>query len=182
VLEAASSLACSEVVLVNIGVGRSDLIDAHWSYFYDRDISFTRLSTPHMQSPHNVPEGCGSLQAECYYSDKYQPLDRSPDECIEPVIRDLIRCGVLREDDQFLFKQAMHVKYANVIFDLDRASALATVHSYLDDIGVGYCGRYGDWGYMWTDESFKSGEREAERILSGAAASGGPRRSTAAAS
>ena len=29
-----------------------------------------------------------------------------------------------------------------------------------------YCGRYGDWGYMWTDESFISGERAAEKALS----------------
>ena len=28
-----------------------------------------------------------------------------------------------------------------------------------------YCGRYGDWGYMWTDESFISGERAARKIL-----------------
>ena len=51
--------------------------------------------------------------------------------------------------------------YANVIFDLERDAALETVHGYLDDIGIAYCGRYGDWGYMWTDESFISGERAA---------------------
>ena len=60
----------------------------------------------------------------------------------------------------------MLLRYANVIFDLDRAAALKTVHGYLDDIGIAYCGRYGDWGYMWTDESFKSGERAAEKALS----------------
>jgi len=37
---------------------------------------------------------------------------------------------------------------------------------YLDEVGIAYCGRYGDWGYMWTDESFKSGEQAAERALS----------------
>ena len=58
------------------------------------------------------------------------------------------------------------VKYANVIFDLERATALQTVHEYLDELGIAYCGRYGDWAYMWTDESFKSGERAAERALS----------------
>ena len=62
----------------------------------------------------------------------------------------------------------MTVQYANVIFDLDRAKALETVHGYLDDIGIHYCGRYGDWGYMWTDESFISGERAAEAALSAA--------------
>ena len=61
---------------------------------------------------------------------------------------------------------AMLLRYANIIFDLDRAAALKTVHGYLDDLGIAYCGRYGDWGYMWTDESFKSGELAAEKSLS----------------
>lgn len=166
VLAAADLLACSEVIIVNLVVDRPDLIDAHWTYFYDEDIFFTRLSTPHLQSQNNVPPGCGSLQAECYYSRKYRPLDRKPEDCIEPVIRDLHKCGLLRETDSILFKDTMHIRYANVIFDLDRADALATVHGYLDDIGIHYCGRYGDWAYIWTDESFLSGERAAEKALS----------------
>lgn len=165
VLEASQKLSCSTVVIVSIGVNRADLIDAHWTYFYDRDYFFTRLSTPHLQSPHNVPPGCGSLQAECYYSAKYRPLDRTPDECIEPVIQDLKRCGVLREEDTVLFKHSMLVPYANVIFDLERAPALTVVHGYLDDIGIAYCGRYGDWAYIWTDESFMSGENAAQKVL-----------------
>jgi protoporphyrinogen oxidase len=165
VREAARRLACSELVIVNLVVDRADLSDAHWTYFYDRDICFARLSTPHLQSPHNVPPGCGSLQAECYYSRKYLPLDRPPDDCIEPVIRDLRRCGILREDDRILFRNAMHVEYANVIFDLECAEALKTVHGYLDELGIAYCGRYGEWKYIWTDESFLSGERAAQKVL-----------------
>jgi protoporphyrinogen oxidase len=165
VVEAASRLAASEVVIVNLVVDRADLIDAHWTYFYDRDYFFTRLSTPHLQSPHNVPPGCGAIQAECYYSKKYRPLDRKPDDCIEPAIRDLHRCGILREGDRILFKNTLHLPYANVIFDLERKAALAIVHGYLRDIGVHWCGRYGDWAYSWTDESFLSGERAAREVL-----------------
>lgn len=167
VLRAAELLACTEVVIVCLGVNRPDLINAHWTYFYDRDFFFTRLSTPHLQSPHTVPPGCGSLQAECYYSRKYRPLDRRPEDCIEPVIKDLIRCGVLREDDKILFRHAMHIPYANVIFDLDCAAALATVHGYLEDIGVVWAGRYGDWAYIWTDQAFMSGENAAQKVLDG---------------
>jgi protoporphyrinogen oxidase len=167
VLEAAARLACTEVVIVNLVVNRADLIDAHWTYIYDQDIFFTRLSTPHKQSPHNVPQGCGSIQAECYYSRKYRPLDRRPVDCIEPTIRDLKRMGVLRESDEILFKDTMHVEYANVIFDLERADALKIVHGYLDDLGIAHCGRYGDWAYIWTDESFMSGESAAEKVLAG---------------
>lgn len=165
VLEAAARLACSEAVIVTLGIDRPDLVDAHWSYFYDRDVFFTRLSTPHLQSPHNVPPGCGSLQAECYYSRKYRPLDRMPEDCIEPVIRDLIATGVLRESDKILFRHALHIPYANVIFDLDCAAATKTVHAWLDEVGIAYCGRYGDWAYIWTDQSFASGEQAAQKLL-----------------
>jgi protoporphyrinogen oxidase len=165
VVDASRLLACTTCVLVNVGVDRTDLSDAHMTYFYDQDICFTRLGFPHMLSARNAPPGTGSIQAEVYFSDKYKPLAGSPEDWIEPVIRDLRRCGLLREDDRVLCSQAMLLRYANVIFDLDRATALATVHGYLDELGIAYCGRYGDWGYMWTDESFKSGEQAAERAL-----------------
>jgi protoporphyrinogen oxidase len=135
------------------------------TYFYDDDICFTRLSFPHMLSSRNVPPRTGSIQAEVYFSHKYKPLNGSPDDWINPVIMDLRRCGLLRDDDRVLFSNAMLVPYANVIFDLERAAALETVHGYLDDLGIAFCGRYGDWAYMWTDDSFRSGEKAAERAL-----------------
>jgi protoporphyrinogen oxidase len=150
VLAAAQRLACSTCVLVNIGVARADLSRAHMTYFYDADICFTRLSFPHMLAPSNAPDGCGSIQAEVYFSSKYRPLVGSPEDCI----------------DRIVSRGAALVRYANVIFDLERASALQIVHGYLDDLGIAFCGRYGDWGYMWTDESFVSGERAAESALS----------------
>ena len=162
-LEAAAKLACTEARHREPGGRPAGPLDAHWTYIYDQDIFFTRLSTPHLQSPHNVPPGCGSIQAECYYSRKYRPLDRAARGCIEPTIRDLQRIGVLRDDDKILFRNAMHIEYANVIFDLERAAALEIVHGYLDDIGIAYCGRYGDWAYIWTDESFMSGERRRRK-------------------
>jgi protoporphyrinogen oxidase len=163
--DASRRLACSTCVVVNVGINRTDISEAHWTYFYDRDFFFTRLSFPHMLSRHTVPPGSGSIQAEVYYSPKYRPLDRTPEACIEPVIADLRRCGLIRDDDEILFSNARLVPFANVIFDFDRAGALATIHAYLDEIGIAYCGRYGDWGYMWTDESFMSGENAAQRIL-----------------
>jgi len=165
VLDAARRLACSTCVIVNVGVDREDISPTHLSYFYDEDICFTRLSFPHMLSSHNVPFGTGSIQAELYFSDKYKPLSGSPQDWIDPVVKDLHRCGLLRDEDRILFRNAHLLRYANIIFDLERADSLKTVHGYLDDVGIAYCGRYGDWGYMWTDESFKSGERAAEQAL-----------------
>jgi protoporphyrinogen oxidase len=167
VVEAASLLACSSVVLVNVGLSRNDLSKAQISYFYDKDVIFSRLSFPHMFSPNNVPPGHGLIQAEVYFSNKYMPMTGTPEDCIEPVIADLRRVGLIRDGDDIVHQNAAFVKFANIIFDHDRPKALATVHGYLDEIGVNYCGRYGDWAYLWTDDSFKSGERAAESALAG---------------
>jgi protoporphyrinogen oxidase len=165
VCAAAATLACSSAVLVNVGIDRSDVSKAHISYFYDDDIIFSRLSFPHMFASSMAPPGCGSIQAEVYFSKKYKPIDRTPAECVEPVMRDLRRVGLIRETDRILHQSVAFVEYANIIFDHDRPQALAAVHGYLDSIGVAYCGRYGDWAYLWTDDSFKSGERAAESAL-----------------
>ena len=37
VLAAAAKLACSELVVVNLGFNKPDVTDATWTYFYDRD-------------------------------------------------------------------------------------------------------------------------------------------------
>ena len=165
ILDASRRLACSTCVLVNLGLDRKDISEAHMTYFYDKSICFARLNFPHMLSSRNVPPNTGSIQAEVYFSDKYKPMTGAPEDWIQPVIADLHRCGLLHEKDHILFSNAMLVRYANIIFDLERAAALEKVHGYLNDIGIGYCGRYGEWGYLWTDESFKSGEKAAQKFL-----------------
>jgi protoporphyrinogen oxidase len=174
VLAAAATLACSSCVLVNVGVGRPDTTNAHISYYYDRDILFSRTSSPHLMSPHNVPPGCGAIQVEVYFSKKYLPMPGTEQEIRERVLVDLKRTGLLREDDRILFLDSTIVDYANIIFDHDRPAAVKTVHGFLDDLGIRHCGRYGDWAYYWTDDSFKSGENAATLAL--ADASSAPRR------
>ncbi len=165
VREAAGRLACTTVVLVNLGVDRPDVSRASWTYFYDRELPFSRVSFPRTFSPHVVPEGAGSIQAEVYFSKKYRPLDVPPEALIDPVIEGLRQCGVIQPADRIIFREAMLIPYANIIFDLERAPALAVVHGFLDDLRIAWCGRYGDWGYLWTDEAFESGERAAARAL-----------------
>jgi protoporphyrinogen oxidase len=153
------------VVLVNLGVARADVSEASWTYFYDEEFPFSRLSFPRVYSPNVVPEGTSAIQAEVYFSKKYRPLTTAPEAVIDPVIDGLIRCGLLRPDDRILVRQAQLIPYANIIFDLDRAAALRIVHGYLEDIGIAPVGRYGEWGYLWTDEAFLSGEAAARKVL-----------------
>lgn len=165
VQEAGSRLACSSCVLVNVGVSRPGVTDKHIKYFYDEDILFSRLCFPSLMSPNNAPPGTSSIQAEVYFSEKYRPLTSTPEDLIGPVIGDLEKCGLI-ERDEVVYEGAVLCEYANIIFDHDREAALETVHGFLADVGIAWCGRYGDWAYMWTDDSFKSGERAAAEVLS----------------
>jgi len=167
VRDAAAALSFTSAMVVNVGVGRSDLSPAHITYFYDEDLIFPRLNFPHMLSPHVVPPGAGSIQAEVYYSDRYRPLAMTPEQTVDRVVADLRRCGVLRPDDELLVAEARNIRYANVIWDHQRAAAVSTVHGYLDEIGLVRCGRYGDWDHSWTDEAFLSGERGGRDVLAG---------------
>jgi protoporphyrinogen oxidase len=164
---AARKLAFTTAVLFNFGVARADLSETAITYFYDEDVIFSRVNLPHMFSPNNAPPGCGTIQAEIYFSDKYKPLAVQPETLIEPVMRDLQRCGFLRESDKILLRETAINRYANVIYDLDRAEAVAKVHAFLRDVGIHYCGRYGNWDHAWTDQAFISGEDTARRALDG---------------
>lgn len=167
VREAAALLSCSQALMVNIGLNRAEISDNHWTYFYDQDICFSRLSFPHMFSPKVVPEGCGGIQAEIYFSDKWKPMTGKYEDWIEPVITDLLKVGLVRSRDEIIHTSTIFAPWGNVIFDQDRPRCLKIVHDYLKEIGIAYCGRYGDWAYIWTDESFISGERAANMVVKG---------------
>jgi protoporphyrinogen oxidase len=165
VLDAVDLLAASTIVMVNIGVNQSDISEATWTYFYDEDFSITRISHPHRMSSNTVPPGCGSIQAEIYFSKKYKPLTVAPESLIPTAVDDLRRCGLIRDDVEVLYTSAHVSKYAYIIWDHDRKPALDTVHGYLDELGIRYCGRFGNWNYEWTDEAFMSGEAAAQRVI-----------------
>ncbi|HEY9850460.1 MAG TPA: FAD-dependent oxidoreductase [Leptolyngbyaceae cyanobacterium] len=163
VAEASEKLVCTSLVLVNVGIEREEVFpDAQWMYFYDEDIIFSRGNFPHRLSPNNVPPGCGSIQVEVYHT-KYRPLPC--EDVLNRSIEDMIRIGLLEKSDRILVAQEQRIPYANVLFDLNRATNLAIVQSYLAEQGIACCGRYGEWAYYWTDDSILSGWRAAERAV-----------------
>ena len=165
ILDAAALLSCSQVVIVNIGLKCEPISDQSWTYFYDDEFPFSRLSFPGNYSPHTVPEGCCSVQAEIYFSDKWKPRTGELDDWIQPTIDGLIECGLIKDESDIIHKSTIYAPWGNVIFDHDRPRCLKLVHDYLKEIGIAWCGRYGDWAYIWTDESFISGERAANMVM-----------------
>ena len=165
VLEAARSLHYTGCVFVNLGIGRELETEATWTYIYDEDIDITRLSFPSRFSPETAPPGCSSIQAEIYFSPHYKPLADPVDAIVTKAVDDLQRCGLLEEGEEILLAEGVVSPFANAIFDHERSRSLATVRQFLDDSKIATAGRFGEWEYYWTDDSFKSGERAADQAI-----------------
>lgn len=163
VKEAVDKLTCTSVVVVNIALkNKEGLPNHHWFYDYNEDSVFSRVNMPHNLSEGNCPNGAGSIQAEIYYS-KYKTLKTRDFE--EETIKDLKKIGVLNNDHEIIFTNYLNIPYANVLFDHYREDNLKIVNSYLDNLEILRCGRYGEWKYFWTDTSLLSGVAAADSII-----------------
>jgi protoporphyrinogen oxidase len=162
ILEASEKLLCTSGQLVSLGFNRPDIPRNIWFYIYDEDILPARVYSPSIKSPDNVPDGKSSLQFETYFS-KNKPAKLKSGSLIEHIVEKGIRMGLFSLND-IEITDYREVTYANVVFDFERKSNLSIVHNYLDEIGISYIGRFGEWDYLWSDQSLLSGKKKAEDI------------------
>jgi len=162
--EAAARLACTSVVLVNLGVKRENLANSHWFYIYNEEILPCRVHFPSEYSAHNAPSGFSSLQAEVYYS-RYRPLGMSLESVLEKTIQDLSAIGVIHKDDKIALAVCRDIKHAQVLYHRQHAESRRAVLDYLERHDIYCIGRYGEWAYLWSDQSILSGKRMAERLV-----------------
>lgn len=155
VINASENLIATSIVLISVGFKKEDIPPHLWFYIYDEDILASRVYSPSLKSKYNVPDGCSSLQFEIYYT-KEKPLTQSIDELkihIKNVLLDMKLC----DESDILFMDARVVEYGNVIFYNGMENDRSIVIDYLENNGVNLIGRFGEWKYFWSDQSFLSG-------------------------
>ncbi|MBC7450733.1 MAG: NAD(P)-binding protein [Cytophagales bacterium] len=162
VKEAAEKLLWTSVDLVSIGFNKSDIPKYLWFYMYDEDIYPSRAYSPSLKSSNNVPEGCSSLQFEIYSSSK-KLMELTSEALVEHVISKMISMNICKEED-IILKDQRRVEFGNVVFDHHHKEATSIIHKYLDEQGILYAGRFGEWGYLWSDQSLLSGKKAADSI------------------
>lgn len=154
VLFAARKLRCTSGYQISVGLTGKDIPPYLWWYIYDEDILPARVYSPSLKSPDNAPEGCSSLQLEIYCEQgKY-----TNEELISQSVGKLIKLNVIKQED-ILFIDVRYEKYANVIFDQNIYTMRKIVRDYLWSIGIETIGRFGEWDYLWSDQSLLSGLR-----------------------
>lgn len=149
---AARKLKATSGYHVSIALKTKDIPPYLWWYIYDEDILAARVYSPSLKSPNNAPEGCSSLQMEVYCAENAF----TEQELKERTVGKLIEMGIIKEED-ILFTHIGFEAYANVIFDKNIYVCREKVRKYLISQGVEPIGRFGEWGYLWSDQSLLSG-------------------------
>jgi len=163
VLEASQKLTATSVALVSFGLKTTNIPPYLWFYIYNENFLPARCYSPSLKSKHNAPAGCSSLQFEVHYS-KYKPLELDNSALIEHVTKIGKKLGLFDQND-IVVRDCRKLSYGNVLFDHGMEQKRNIAHKYLDSIDIKYCGRFGEWDYLWSDQSLMSGERVAHKII-----------------
>jgi protoporphyrinogen oxidase len=156
---AASKLKCTSGYLVSIGLKTENIPPYLWWYIYDEDILAARVYSPSLKSSNNAPDGCSSLQMEVYCNENQY----SESELYSRSVEKLIEMNIINKED-ILFVDIRFEKYANVIFDNNIYTSRDIVKNYFKSIGINTIGRFGEWEYFWSDQSFLSGKNILDKI------------------
>lgn len=152
VRDAVNQLESTSGYHISVALKTKNIPPYLWWYIYDEDILAARVYSPSLKSPDNVPEGCSSLQMEIYCKEN----EYTEQELIEGTVGKFVEMGIIKQED-ILFTHVGFEKYANVIFTEPIYRARKIVRDWLKEQGVETIGRFGEWDYLWSDQSLLSG-------------------------
>lgn len=160
---AAEGLWATSIALVSVGFNRPCVAKHLWFYIYDEEYLPARVYSPSLKSPSNVPAGRSSLQFEIYFS-RNRPLNMSKEALVEHVVGVIEKMGIAEKTDITEIDCRM-VPFGNVVFDHGMIHRRQVVRDFLADKRVHCIGRFGEWDYLWSDQSLISGRNAVESVL-----------------
>ena len=89
-------------------------------------------------------------------------MPRDLERLKENVITQLLRLQLFSRED-IIVTDIRAREYANVMFTPSIYKSRDIIHRYLKSIGIEYAGRWGEWDYLWTGQSLRSGKAAEER-------------------
>ena len=155
VKKAAENLKSTSILLISVGFNKNIEFPSLWFYVYDENIPFARVHSPSMKSPQNSPLGCSSLQFEIYFSLEH-PLKFSTDELVKKTLDCMEKMKLAKRSDIKILDYR-YVLHANVIYYKNMEVYRDFVKKAIQSKGIKLCGRFGEWEYLWSYQSFLSG-------------------------
>jgi protoporphyrinogen oxidase len=152
---AGAGLHATSIDLVSVGFDKP-LVKDLWFYIYDEDIASSRAYSPSVKSPDNAPPGCSSLQFEIYNYDTGSA--HAPEALKENTVYALRKTGIATANDIVVLDHR-RLANGNVIFERGMEERRARVRGWAGQAVISTCGRFGEWDYLWSNQSLLSGYR-----------------------
>ena len=96
-------------------------------------------------------------------------MNLSPEILIENSLNAMQRMGLADLAD-VAFTHHKHLPWGNVVFDLGMEERRDRVRAFVSQQGIALAGRFGEWGYLWSDQALLSGRRAVRALLAAAGA------------
>ena len=170
VREQARKLRHSGSYIVGVGIRQPSPSKKCWMYYPESNCPFYRLTYLSNYSPEVVPDASThySLLAEISRSE-FKPVNR--DTVVADTIQGMVNTRMISEADRddIVDTHVIDREYTYPIPSLERDKALATIHPWLESVGISSRGRFGAWRYEVgnMDHSVAQGVEWVNRVVCG---------------
>lgn len=154
-------LKFTSIYVLNLGIKRENISDAHWIYFPSKEFPFYRIGFPCNFSLKLVPPGYSSLYAEVTYSE-YKSIEKK--NINNDIIEKLLDLNILNSKKEIVKNYPMDIKYGYVIYDKEYKEHKNRIIDFLEDNNIFSIGRYGAWEYMSMEDVILDGKLTAEEL------------------
>ena len=149
----AKNLRCVKWRYLNVATRTRPPADYHWVYVPEERYPFFRVGIFSNAAPSMAPAGGGSLYVEL--------ADRTGAPKVGEIIQALAQIGAITRAEDVTFAEVREIDYAYVIFDDAYEESTRSIHTWLTDVGILSCGRYGAWVYNSMEDSIIQGMEAA---------------------
>lgn len=153
VIDSTKKLEATSIDLISIGFDEK-IINDLWFYIYDEDILASRAYSPSVKSSDNAPDGCSSIQFEIYNPGRRSQYDI--EEMKDNTLYALKKLNI-SDGENIIFIHHKHLPWGNVTFKQGMEEHRNRILKYLCDNNIKSIGRFGEWDYFWSNQSFLSG-------------------------
>ena len=155
-----NNLKFTKLITYNYKLKRKINHEFHWCYFYDKSIPISRmsiLSNFNQQKQNNYYY----VQAEVFYrnDEKIDFIDY--DQKTRNHIRKFFN---LKNDDDLLYEKKIFVEKAYPIPLIGDRDKINDIIHWLRQNKIYPIGLYGNWKFMWSDQTFFNGKEVADEI------------------
>lgn len=155
-------LEASQIELISIGFKKFINIKSLWFYIYDEDIFASRCYSPSLKNNSSTPVNQSSIQFEIYKSQisNHHTKKELIDNCIYA-----LKKWQMADEADILFAKYDFLNYGNVIFKLGTEEIRDEIIGWYRKRDIWPAGRFGEWKYLWSNNSYISGINAAKEII-----------------